>query len=199
MATTPTTAGRRRAGSGDAVARSRSRVSPAPRPRSTFDGESRSRRPSSEVVTEGDGDEIDAGDQRARPHLDRQRLQPGAGLQHVRRGPEAPQLLTADEKVLKPALRRGHRGPDGRLARGRCCHRRGGLRPRAGNAQLGIGNKDTVVAVIDLVSAVADGPEGEEQPAPSWAPEIVEKDGDPSSLDFSKAAEAEQAAAAPPP
>ena len=50
---------------------------------------------------------------------------------------------------------------------------------RQGNAQLEIGNKDTVVVVIDLISAVPDGPAGDGVDAPSWAPEIVEKNGVP--------------------
>ena len=54
----------------------------------------------------------------------------------------------------------------------------------AGNAQLGIGNKDTVVAVIDLLTAVPEGPEGEEQDAPSWAPALQGDEAAPTGLDF---------------
>ena len=54
----------------------------------------------------------------------------------------------------------------------------------AGNPALGIANKDTVVMVVDLVSGVLDGPQGTDKDAPDWAPEIVEKDDVPSSLDF---------------
>jgi peptidylprolyl isomerase len=54
----------------------------------------------------------------------------------------------------------------------------------AGNPGLGIGNKDTVVMVVDLVSGLLDEPQGTEKEAPDWTPEIVEKDGVPSSLDF---------------
>lgn len=53
-----------------------------------------------------------------------------------------------------------------------------------GNAQLGIGNADTVVFVVDLVSALPDGPEGDERTPAAWAPEIIESGGDPSALDF---------------
>ena len=53
-----------------------------------------------------------------------------------------------------------------------------------GNPALGIGNADTVVVVVDLVSGVLDEPQGTEKDAPDWTPEIVEKDGVPASLDF---------------
>ena len=54
----------------------------------------------------------------------------------------------------------------------------------AGNPALGIANQDTVIIVIDLVSGVLDGPQGTDKDAPDWTPEIVEKDGVPTSLDF---------------
>jgi peptidylprolyl isomerase len=53
-----------------------------------------------------------------------------------------------------------------------------------GNPALGIGNEDTVIMVVDLASGVLDEPQGTEKEAPGWAPEIVEKDGVPDSLDF---------------
>ena len=56
----------------------------------------------------------------------------------------------------------------------------------AGNAQMGIGNKDTVLLIVDLmdVPVVLDGPDGKEQSAPSWAPGLV-TDGDKvTGLDF---------------
>jgi peptidylprolyl isomerase len=40
----------------------------------------------------------------------------------------------------------------------------------AGNAQLGIGNKDTVLVIVDLISRVLDKPEGERSPYPDWMP-----------------------------
>lgn len=40
----------------------------------------------------------------------------------------------------------------------------------AGNPELGIGNADTVLVVIDLVSKVLDKPEGERSPYPEWMP-----------------------------
>jgi peptidylprolyl isomerase len=58
-----------------------------------------------------------------------------------------------------------------------------------GNTQMGIGNKDNILIIVDLmdISVVLDGPSGKDQPAPSWAPDLV-TDGDKvTGLDFSKA------------
>ena len=53
-----------------------------------------------------------------------------------------------------------------------------------GNAQLGIGNKDGVLVIIDLVSAVADEPSGDRHNTPSWMPPIKFKDGTPNGFKF---------------
>lgn len=52
-------------------------------------------------------------------------------------------------------------------------------------AEFKIGNEDPVVVVADLVGIPLESPEGKQQPAPDWAPQIVEKKGVPTSLDFS--------------
>jgi peptidylprolyl isomerase len=54
----------------------------------------------------------------------------------------------------------------------------------AGNSQLGIGNKDTVLVVIDLVSKVLDKPEGERSPYPDWMPIPKFKKGTVTGFDF---------------
>jgi peptidylprolyl isomerase len=54
----------------------------------------------------------------------------------------------------------------------------------AGNAQLGIGNKDTVLVVVDLVSKVLDKPEGERSPYPDWMPVPQFKGGVPTGFSF---------------
>ena len=58
---------------------------------------------------------------------------------------------------------------------------------KSGNADLYIGNGDSVVFVVDILDTVLDAPAGTEKKAPASAPTIVEKDGKPTSLDFSKA------------
>ena len=53
-----------------------------------------------------------------------------------------------------------------------------------GNYQLGIGNKDTVLVLVDLVSKVQDKPEGEESPYPDWMPKPKFRKGVIKSFDF---------------
>lgn len=59
----------------------------------------------------------------------------------------------------------------------------------AGNAQLGIGNKDSVLVVVDLASGLADPPTGTRPPAPPWVPKIEFKDKVLSGLDFTNVPE----------
>lgn len=58
-----------------------------------------------------------------------------------------------------------------------------------GNAQLGIGNKDPLLVVIDLLSKPKPplkGPQGKTEPAPSWAPKLATKGDSVTGLDFAK-------------
>lgn len=54
----------------------------------------------------------------------------------------------------------------------------------AGNAQLGIGNKDSILIIIDLASGIDDGPTGTRPPAPAWVPALKFKKGVISGFDF---------------
>ncbi|WP_162599991.1 FKBP-type peptidyl-prolyl cis-trans isomerase [Nocardioides solisilvae] len=53
-----------------------------------------------------------------------------------------------------------------------------------GNPQLGIGNKDSVLFVTELLSKVPTGPQGEEREPAKWAPAIVEEGGKVTGFDF---------------
>lgn len=53
-----------------------------------------------------------------------------------------------------------------------------------GNPSLGIGNEDTMLAIVDLVSKVQAEPEGTENEAPDWMPRIKLKDGVVNGFDF---------------
>lgn len=53
-----------------------------------------------------------------------------------------------------------------------------------GNPALGIGNEDSVLIVLDVVSPVADAPSGAPAPAPGWMPALTLTDGEPSGFDF---------------
>lgn len=53
-----------------------------------------------------------------------------------------------------------------------------------GNPQIGIGNKDTAIFVIDIVSKMSLEPKGTEQKPAAWVPTITEDGGTPTGLDF---------------
>ena len=54
----------------------------------------------------------------------------------------------------------------------------------AGNADLGIGNKDSVLVIVDLAAGIDDGPTGTRPPAPAWVPKLEFKKGVLSGFDF---------------
>lgn len=53
-----------------------------------------------------------------------------------------------------------------------------------GNPDLGIGNKDGVLLLLDVVGTILDAPEGTEQKAPAWAPDVETKQDAVTGLDF---------------
>lgn len=53
-----------------------------------------------------------------------------------------------------------------------------------GNAELGIGNNDTVVFIVDIVKKGLTGPEGKELPAPAGAPKLTITGKVPTGFDF---------------
>lgn len=57
----------------------------------------------------------------------------------------------------------------------------------SGNTQMGIGNKDTVLIVVDLMDSttVLKGPDGTKQSAPAWAPGLTTSGDKITGLDFS--------------
>ena len=154
-------------------------------PEVSFDGKVEVKKTTSEVITEGDGEEIKAGDSVLAHIWIGNGFSQEKAFSTYEEEPKTAQLLTADEKALSPLFVEGLVGHTigSRVAVASTAEEAFGPQ---GNAQLKIGNKDTVVAVIDLLSAVPEGPSGEDVNAPSWAPEIVEKNGVPTSLDFSK-------------
>ncbi len=54
----------------------------------------------------------------------------------------------------------------------------------AGNSQLGIANKDSVLVIIDLASGLSAGPSGTRPPAPDWVPALEFTKGVASGFDF---------------
>jgi FKBP-type peptidyl-prolyl cis-trans isomerase len=53
-----------------------------------------------------------------------------------------------------------------------------------GNSSLGIGNKDTVLVIVDLVSQVLDQPEGDRSAPPDWMPAVASAKGVPTGFTF---------------
>lgn len=161
---------------------------PGTDPEVTFDGKVEVDATTSEVITEGDGVEIEAGDSVLAHLWIGNGFSQEKSLSTYTEPPKAPQLLTADEKTLSKLFLEGIEGHTvgSRVAVASSAEEAFGPE---GNPQLGIGNQDTVVAVIDLLAEVPQGIEGTPSKSPSWAPKIVEKDGVPSSFDFSKTPE----------
>jgi peptidylprolyl isomerase len=150
-------------------------------PKVTFDGQVATRETTTEVLTEGDGPEVAAGDQ-VLTHL-----WMGNGFTQEKAfstyDQKKPELLTVGEETLSPVFREGIEGQTvgSRIMVAAPASDAFG---EQGNPQLGIGNKDTVIVVVDLLSGVQEEPSGDPARAPSWAPELIEKDGEPTGFDF---------------
>ena len=136
----------------------------------------------SEVVAEGDGEEIQSGDQvLAQIWLGNGFTQKKAFSTY---DADQPQLLTVDEKQLSEFFLSGLEGQTigSRVAVAAPAETAFGPQ---GNPQIGIGNKDTVLTVIDLLDSVPQGPDGTAERAPAWAPALEGSDDAPTGLDFS--------------
>jgi peptidylprolyl isomerase len=156
-------------------------------PKVTFDGRLDGTETETEVVVEGDGDEVAAGDTvKAQWWI-------GNGFteketQSTYDGP--PQSVELTDEVL-PFLTDtmvGQRVGDRVVA----------LMPsddafgEGGGVRFGLGNKDAALIVVDILGAKEtvpplDGPQGEEKKPAGWAPTLIEKDGVITGLDFSTA------------
>jgi peptidylprolyl isomerase len=154
---------------------------PGTDPEVTWGGELEADEIETDVITEGDGDAIETGDQ-VLAHI-----WIGNGFTQEKaystyEGSE-PQLLTVDEKQLSPLFLSGLEGQKvgSRVAIAASAETAFG---EAGNPQLNIGNKDTVLTIVDVISAVEDSPEGKDQKAPSWAPGLQGDEDAPTGFDF---------------
>ena len=135
---------------------------------------------------------------RSGPDLDRQRLHPEEGLSTYDQG--RPQIVTVDDQ-LQPGLPRRHQG--------RTRSAPGSRSPRpptrssapSGNPQLGIGNKDAVLIIIDLVSKPKPPrrPRGQVAAVARVGPEGRREEGRPvTALDFKGTPRSPTASSAPP-
>jgi peptidylprolyl isomerase len=149
-------------------------------PEVTFDGQVSVSEIETETLITGEGDEIEDGDQVLTHLWIGNGFSQREALDTYKE--EKPELITVDDqisKVFQSAMEGQTIGS--RVLVAAPAEEAFG---EAGNPALGIANQDTVIMVLDLVSGVLDEPQGAEKDAPDWTPEIVEKDGVPSSLDF---------------
>jgi peptidylprolyl isomerase len=158
-------------------------------PKVTFDGRLDGSKDETDVLVEGDGDEVADGDTvKANWWIGNGFTQEEAQSTWTKDG--APQSVEISDDVL-PFLREavvGNQVGD-RVVLLTSAEEAFG---EGGRPDIGIGNKDSVLAVVDIMGRSEtvpplDGPQGEEKNPAGWAPEVVEKDGVVTGLDFSTA------------
>ncbi len=150
-------------------------------PEVTWDGELEADEVETKVVTEGDGEEIETGDQ-VFAHI-----WIGNGFTQEKAfstyDAGQPELLTVDEAQLSPLFLAGLEGQTigSRIAIAASAKTAFG---EAGNPQINIGNEDTVLTVVDVLGSIEDGPDGKDQKAPSWVPSLQGEEDAPTGFDF---------------
>jgi peptidylprolyl isomerase len=158
-------------------------------PKVTFDGRLDGSKEETKVIIEGDGETVADGDTASASFWIGNGFTEEEATSTYAQGPQSVEL-TAD--VLKPLREAmiGHKVGD-RVAVLTSAEDTYG---EAGNPQIGIGNKDSVLFVVDILGTAEtipplDGPQGEEKKPAGWAPTLVEKDGVITGLDFTDAHE----------
>jgi peptidylprolyl isomerase len=157
-------------------------------PKVTFDGRLNDSE-ETETLVEGDGETVADGDTvQANWWIGNGFTQEEAQSTYTKDG--APQSVELSKDIL-PFLREtmiGHKVGDRVVLKTSAAKAYG----ETGNASIGIGNKDSVLAIVDILGRKEtvpplDGPQGEEKKPASWAPTLVEKDGVITGLDFTDA------------
>jgi peptidylprolyl isomerase len=152
---------------------------PGKAPDVTWDGDFEATEVSSDTVSEGEGDEVASGD-KVVAHI-----WVGNGFDETQAYSTyeegGPQTLTVDDASLSPVFLDAIEGETigSRVAVAAPAEEVFGP---AGNPQLNIGNKDSLLLVVDLME-LYEAPAPKDVPA-SKMPKVVEKKGDPVSLDF---------------
>lgn len=156
-------------------------------PEVTFDGRLDGSKTETETVIEGDGETVADGDTATASFWIGNGFTEKEATSTYDQGPQKVEL-TAD--VLKPLREAivGHKVGD-RVAVLTSAKDAYG---EAGNPTIGIGNKDSVLFVVDILGRAdtvpaLDGPQGEDKKPAGWAPTLIEKDGVVTGLDFSTA------------
>jgi peptidylprolyl isomerase len=154
---------------------------PGSNPEVTWDGTLEATDVESQVIIEGEGDEIETGDQ-VFAHI---WIGNGATqeMAYSTYDGQQPQLLTADDQALSPLFLEAVEGQTigSRVALAASAETAFGPE---GNTSLNIGNKDTVLTIVDIVSGIEDGPEGKDVDAPAWVPGLQGDEDAPTGFDF---------------
>jgi peptidylprolyl isomerase len=153
---------------------------PGEEPKVTWDSQVAPAEMESEVLVEGEGEPVEEGDS-VLAHL-----WIGNGFSksaaYSTYTADKPELLTVDDQLSGP-IREGivDQAVGSRVAVAANAEDAFG---EMGNPQLGIGNKDGVVFVIDVIEKISSGPEGTERKPAAWAPTPVEEGGVVTGFDF---------------
>ena len=160
-------------------------------PKVTFDGRLDGSEEETEVLVEGDGEEVADGDTvSANWWIGNGFTQEEAQSTYTKDGATQSIELSAD---LLPFLRDtliGHQVGD-RVVLKTSAEKAFG---EGGRPDIGIGNKDAVLVVMDIMDRkdtvpALEGPQGDEKEPAGWAPTLIEKDGVITGLDFTDAHE----------
>lgn len=160
-------------------------------PKVTFDGRLDGSEEETEVLIEGDGEEVADGDTvSANWWIGNGFTEKEAQSTYAEGGATQSIELTED---LLPFLRDtliGHQVGDRVVLKTSAEDAFG----ESGRPEIGIGNKDAVLVVMDIMDRkdtvpALEGPQGEEKEPAGWAPTLIEKDGVITGLDFTDAHE----------
>ncbi len=158
-------------------------------PKVTFDGRLDGSKSETSVVIEGDGETVADGDTASANIWIGNGFTEQEATSTYTKGGE-PQSIELSADLLKPLREAmiGHKVGD-RVAVLTSADDAYG---EAGNPQIGIGNKDAVLFVVDIMGTAEtipplDGPRGEDKKPAGWAPSLIEKDGIITGLDFTDA------------
>jgi peptidylprolyl isomerase len=158
-------------------------------PKVTFDGRLDGDQEETEVLIEGDGETVADGDTVSANLWIGNGFTQEEATSTYDQGPQPIELTSDTMEPLRDALIEHKVGE--RVAVLTSAEAAYG---EQGNPTIGIGNKDSVLFVIDIMDRsdtvpILDGPQGEEKKPAGWAPTLIEKDGVITGLDFTDAHE----------
>lgn len=156
-------------------------------PKVTFDGRLDPAKTETEVLVEGDGETVADGDTVSTQWWIGNGFTQEEAQNTFEDGPQSVEVAPDILPFLRTALI-GHKVGD-RVVLLTSAEKAYG---ESGNPSIGIGNKDAVLAIVDIMDRSEtipplDGPQGEDKKPAGWAPTVIEKDGVVTGLDFSTA------------